>query len=63
MVSGNDPTKTPDRPSTEFGGGRVCEEISCGTRLSTYNAGDRCWQHSDIVFPNFRGKRLREGRG
>lgn len=26
--------------------------------LSRYNARDRCWQHSEIVFPNFRGRRV-----
>jgi hypothetical protein len=62
LVSGNDPAKTPDRPSTTFGEGRVCDELGCATRLSTYNAGGRCWQHADIVFPNFRGKRLRRDR-
>jgi hypothetical protein len=38
--------------------GRVCAEPGCGTTLSIYNRSSHCWQHTDIVFPNHRGKRL-----
>ena len=34
----------------------------CSTRLSVYNAGSYCWQHADIVFPNYRGKRLQPNK-
>lgn len=40
----------------------MCEETGCETRLSIYNMRPRCWQHSDIVFPNYRGRRLAEER-
>jgi hypothetical protein len=26
--------------------------------LSRYNRRDRCWQHTDLAFPNYRGRRL-----
>jgi hypothetical protein len=26
--------------------------------LSIYNLGSTCWQHADLSFPNYRGKRL-----
>ncbi len=46
----------PSRTETE---GRVCVQPGCETRLSVYNTGLRCWQHAEIHFPNYRGKRLR----
>jgi hypothetical protein len=30
--------------------------------LSIYNLGSTCWQHAEIRFPNYRGKRLAEGK-
>ena len=54
---GNDPP-----PSKAVGVGRVCREKGCETKLSIYNGSDFCWQHADVTFPNFRGKRLRTGR-
>lgn len=41
--------------------GRVCAVAGCETRLSVYNAGEHCWQHADLTFPNYRGKRLQPG--
>ncbi|HSJ50132.1 MAG TPA: hypothetical protein VLA90_02440 [Actinomycetota bacterium] len=41
-------------------GGRVCTHEGCQTRLSVYNTSDRCWQHTEIEFPNRRGRRLRD---
>jgi hypothetical protein len=49
-------------PSPASASQRTCAEPGCDTKLSIYNAGSHCWQHSDVVFPNYRGKRLREGR-
>jgi hypothetical protein len=48
------------RPSraVDKDGERVCEAPGCTTRLSRYNFRNRCWQHTDIVFPNYRGRRL-----
>ncbi len=40
---------------------RVCEEPGCETVLSVYNSRTRCWQHTDVVFPNYRGRRLAPG--
>ena len=37
---------------------RVCAEPGCETRLSVYNARPKCWQHTEIAFPNYRGRRL-----
>ncbi|MGH2677811.1 MAG: hypothetical protein ACRDHB_05575 [Actinomycetota bacterium] len=37
---------------------RTCEEPGCTTRLSRYNLRARCWQHTEIAFPNYRGRRL-----
>ena len=42
--------------------GRICEHPGCVTRLSVYNSRDVCWQHTDLAFPNYRGKRLRNPR-
>jgi len=41
---------------------RVCAAPGCATKLSIYNPSGTCWQHSDLVFPNYRGKRLAEGK-
>jgi hypothetical protein len=27
-----------------------------------YNLTQKCWQHADLSFPNYRGKRLAEDR-
>lgn len=53
------PGHTP-RPSRTASGVRVCEQPGCHTRLSVYNLRELCWQHTEIVFPNYRGKRLAE---
>jgi hypothetical protein len=51
------------RPSQVVeGGDRVCEQPGCTTKLSRYNARNRCWQHTEIAFPNYRGRRLAEGK-
>jgi hypothetical protein len=58
-VKGTRPQKLP--PATrEEPGGRICMKPGCGTRLSVYNTRDVCWQHADVVFPNYRGKRLND---
>jgi hypothetical protein len=49
-------------PSRQTSSGRVCAEPGCATKLSVYNDAAYCWQHADIVFPNYRGKRLTPGR-
>ncbi|HEX9890830.1 MAG TPA: hypothetical protein VGB28_02050 [Actinomycetota bacterium] len=41
--------------------GRVCAHPACATRLSMYNLKDHCWQHTEIAFPNYRGRRLARG--
>ena len=50
-------------PSPVTDGIRTCSEPGCSTKLSRYNEGEYCWQHADITFPNYRGKRLDSRRG
>jgi hypothetical protein len=50
------------QPSRTTKRGRVCAEPGCTTTLSVYNASDYCWQHADVTFPNYRGKRLSPGK-
>jgi hypothetical protein len=56
-MKGTRPGKLPP-PSRTTEAGRECAEPGCRTRLSVYNGNEFCWQHADVVFPNFRGKRL-----
>ena len=58
-MKGTRPQKLPP-PSHEEPHGRICAEPGCDTLLSVYNPRDACWQHADAVFPNYRGKRLRD---
>ncbi len=60
-MKGTRPGHLP-QPSKTEAEGRVCAYPGCATRLSVYNAGEHCWQHADIVFPNYRGKRLAPGK-
>ena len=46
----------PSKPNEES---RKCAEPGCKTTLSVYNQSEHCWQHSEAVFPNYRGKRLK----
>jgi hypothetical protein len=39
------------RPSRRYGSTRVCEAAECGTVLSSYNRGQRCWFHQPLRFP------------
>jgi hypothetical protein len=60
-MKGCGPGKLPQAtPTTD--GGRVCAAADCATKLSIYNPSATCWQHSELVFPNYRGKRLAEGK-
>jgi hypothetical protein len=54
---GHLPEATRQTPS-----GRICAADGCSTRLSVYNTGRHCWQHTEIEFPNYRGKRLASGK-
>jgi hypothetical protein len=56
-MKGTRPGKLPP-PSQAEPAGRVCEAPDCTTTLSIYNRANHCWQHADITFPNYRGKRL-----
>ena len=56
-MQGTRPGKLPP-PSREHAEGRVCAAEGCETKLSKYNDSKLCWQHADVVFPNYRGKRL-----
>ncbi len=48
-------------PSKTHGTGRVCDAPACGTKLSMYNPSKHCWQHAEVTFPTYRGKRLSPG--
>ncbi len=61
MMKGTRPGHLPPASRT-VDEGRVCAHPGCRTKLSIYNAGNRCWQHADVVFPNYRGKRLADPR-
>jgi hypothetical protein len=60
-MKGNRPGKMP-QPTPIERGGRTCSASGCATKLSIYNLSSTCWQHTDLVFPNYRGKRLAEGK-
>jgi hypothetical protein len=47
-----------DRPSRNFGKGRVCREAGCETRLSMYNNGKYCYTHEPMAVPRTRGKKI-----
>jgi hypothetical protein len=59
-MEGRRPGRQPP-PSKTHGDDRVCAASGCGTRLSRYNPARLCWQHAEIVFPTYRGKRLSPG--
>lgn len=60
-MKGSRPGKMP--PASPISSpGRVCSAPGCTTRLSIYNLAPSCWQHAELVFPNYRGKRLAEGK-
>jgi hypothetical protein len=56
-MKGSRPGKLPP-PSPVSSEGRTCDAPGCATKLSIYNQNSRCWQHADLTFPNYRGKRL-----
>ena len=60
-MKGSRPGKLP-APSPTSDPERTCAAPGCQTWLSIYNLGTTCWQHAELVFPNYRGKRLAEGK-
>jgi hypothetical protein len=56
-MQGTRPGRLPS-PSSKHGEDRTCAAEGCRTKLSKYNPSDRCWLHSEVAFPNYRGKRL-----
>ena len=56
-MKGSRPGKLPQQSQVSTSG-RRCSSPGCTTSLSIYNRRPTCWQHTDIVFPNYRGKRL-----
>jgi hypothetical protein len=60
-MKGSRPGKMPP-PSPMRSERRTCAAPGCKTRLSIYNLDALCWQHADLHFPNYRGKRLAEGK-
>lgn len=61
-MKGTRPGRMPRPTRVVEGGDRICEQPGCTTKLSRYNARNRCWQHTEIAFPNYRGRRLAEGK-
>jgi hypothetical protein len=61
VTKGTRPGHLPP-PSKVEDAERVCSYPGCRTRLSVYNATERCWQHAEVAFPHHRGKRLRTDR-
>ncbi len=60
-MKGSRPGKLP--PATQVThGGRTCSSPGCSTKLSIYNLSSHCWQHAELNFPNYRGKRLADPR-
>jgi hypothetical protein len=49
------------RPSKEFGGGRVCSDRECETKLSRYNRREHCFAHAPVKYPRVRGRIITEG--
>ena len=60
-MKGTRPGHLPE-PSRQTETGRICAADGCTTRLSVYNEREFCWQHTEIAFPNYRGKRLQPGK-
>ena len=51
--------RTLPRPNKSYGGGRVCADPGCETKLSVYNKWSYCWQHEPVHAYVPRGKRKR----
>jgi len=60
-LKGSRPGKVPPASPTTAGG-RICTVRGCTTKLSIYNLSATCWQHTELDFPNYRGKRLADGK-
>ena len=45
------------RANRTFSGGRVCAADGCETRLSVYNRGTLCWQHTPLRYDVLRGRK------
>ncbi|HEY1331553.1 MAG TPA: hypothetical protein VGH10_08785 [Actinomycetota bacterium] len=60
-MKGSRPGKLPQASPT-VDGQRVCNAPGCSTKLSIYNLAEKCWQHADLSFPNYRGKRLADDK-
>ena len=61
QMKGTRPGHLPE-PTRQDASGRECAADGCRTRLSMYNTGKLCWQHTELEFPNYRGKRLAPGQ-
>jgi len=59
-MKGSRPGKLP-QPSPTERPQRTCSVSGCATTLSIYNLATKCWQHDDLRFPTYRGKRLAGG--
>ena len=61
QMKGTRPGHLPE-PTRQDASGRECAAEGCRTRLSMYNTGKLCWQHTELEFPSYRGKRLAPGQ-
>ncbi len=46
------------RPSKAYAKDRICNEPSCGTKLSIYNRGKYCYHHEPLSIPRTRGRKI-----
>jgi len=59
-IRGQTPKGLP-RASQRNPEGRVCAEVGCKTRMSTYNRRDKCWAHAEMKVPRLRGRKPAAG--
>lgn len=53
--------KGVNRPSKDFGAGRVCKDAECETKISRYNRREYCYAHAPVKYPRVRGRIIAEG--
>ncbi|HVM12130.1 MAG TPA: hypothetical protein VM638_06620 [Actinomycetota bacterium] len=58
-IKGSRPRQLPPASRT-YGGGRVCAEQGCETRISIYNKATHCWAHAPLRYPVSRGERRKK---
>jgi hypothetical protein len=51
------------RKNRTYAKDRVCASEGCTTKLSRYNARDKCWAHAELRVPRLRGRVVKEAPG